>query len=147
MKQELIETRAPRTDEEWTRYYELRWRILRQPWQQSGPERDETDDIAIHRMVCTGDGEVLAVGRLHRVDDATGQIRFMAVAAGHERRGYGSRLLTALEQEACDLPAHTLILQAREAAVPFYRQHGYQLVEKTFLLFDEIQHYLMQKKC
>jgi predicted GNAT family N-acyltransferase len=142
-----IETRAPQTDKEWADYYELRWRILRQPWQQSGPDRDPTDDTAIHRMVCTGDGEVLAVGRLHRVDDNTGQIRFMAVAKGRERQGYGGRLLAALEQAARDLPVDTLILQAREAAVPFYRHHGYELVEKTFLLFGEIQHYLMQKRC
>jgi len=143
---EVIEVRAPQTEQEWARYYALRWRILRRPWQQSGPDRDESDDIAIHRMVCTGDDEVLAVGRLHRVDEHTGQIRFMAVAEGRERQGYGSRLLIELEQVALELPVNTVILQAREAAVPFYRHHGYQLLEKTFLLFNEIQHYLMQKK-
>ncbi len=140
-----IEVRTPLTEEEWTRYYDLRWRILRQPWQQTGPDRDPTDDMAIHRMVCSADGDVLAVGRLHRVDADTGQIRFMAVAEGRQRQGHGSRLLVALEQAARELPVRTLILQAREAAVPFYQHHGYRQVEKTFLLFGEIQHYLMQK--
>ena len=41
---------------------------------------------------------------------------------------------------------NVVILQARQDAVPFYEHHGYNVVEKTFLLFDEIQHYLMRKE-
>jgi len=143
---EGAEAREPRGDAEWAAYYELRWRILRAPWQQQGPERDESDDISIHRMVCDGAGRVLAVGRLHRVDDNTGQIRFMAVDADQQRRGYGSLLLRALEQAALDLGLARIILQARENAVPFYQAHGYRIEEKSFLLFDEIQHYLMSRQ-
>jgi hypothetical protein len=39
-----------------------------------------------------------------------------------------------------------IILHAREIAIPFYESLGYQLVEKSHLLFDEIQHFLMIKK-
>jgi len=137
---------APRTAQEWQRYYDLRWQILRAPWQADGPQREADEDSSIHRMLCTAAGEVLAVGRLHRVDEHTGHIRFMAVAAGQERRGYGSRLLQSLESAAREIPVDKLILQARENAVPFYRHHGYEVVEKTFLLFDTIQHYLMRKQ-
>jgi predicted GNAT family N-acyltransferase len=140
------EARAPRTAQEWQHYYDLRWRVLRCPWQASGPEREPDEDRSIHRMLCADDGEVLAVGRLHRVDEHTGQIRFMAVAGGQERKGYGSLLLHSLETAARRIALHTLILQARENAVPFYASHGYETVEKTFLLFDEIQHYLMRKQ-
>jgi predicted GNAT family N-acyltransferase len=141
-----IETRSPRTGQEWQHYYELRWRILRAPWQPEGPDRDETDETSIHRMVCQPDGKVVAVGRLHQVDDATAQIRFMAVETGEQRRGYGSLLLGSLEQAATDMKLNVVILQARQDAVPFYQHHGYSVVEKTFLLFDEIQHYLMRKE-
>jgi predicted GNAT family N-acyltransferase len=141
-----VEAREPRSISEWTAYYDLRWRVLRAPWQQQGPDRDETDDTSIHRMVCNQQGQVLAVARLHRVDSTTGQIRFMAVDAAQQRKGYGSLLLHALEQTARELGLETIILQARENAVPFYLRHGYQTREKTFLLFDEIQHYLMSKR-
>ena len=97
-------------------------------------------------MVCQPDGQVVAVGRLHQVDDATAQIRFMAVETGEQRRGYGSLLLGSLEQAATDMKLNVVILQARQDAVPFYAHHGYSVVEKTFLLFDEIQHYLMRKE-
>lgn len=146
MSTATIETRSPANSQEWQRYYELRWRILRAPWQSDGPDRDETDDTSTHRMVCQPDGAVVAVGRLHKVDDTTAQIRFMAVDSGEQRRGYGSLLLESLEQAATDMHLHTVILQAREAAVPFYKHHGFSVVEKTFLLFDEIQHYLMRKE-
>ena len=142
---EVAEAREPSGDAEWAAYYELRWRILRAPWQQHGPERDETDDISVHRMVCDHEGRALAVGRLHRVDDDTGQIRFMAVDTDQQRRGYGSLLLRALEQVAVDLGLARIILQARENAVPFYLAHGYRIEKKSFLLFDEIQHYLMSR--
>jgi len=140
------EVRSPRTEQEWQGYYALRWRILRAPWQAGGPEREPDEESSVHRMLSGADGEVLAVGRLHRVDNDTGQIRFMAVADGQTRKGYGSRLLQALETAAADMGLSRLILQARENAVPFYRHHGYERVEKSFVLFDEIQHYLMCKR-
>ena len=146
MNDTALETRAPRSDAEWAAYYALRWRVLRAPWQQTGPEREETDAISTHRMLCSKRGEVLAVGRIHQVDEQTAQVRFMAVESGHERKGYGSLLLGALEQAAADMQLKTVILQARENAVPFYQHQGYRVIEKTFLLFEEIQHYLMQKR-
>jgi ribosomal protein S18 acetylase RimI-like enzyme len=38
-----------------------------------------------------------------------------------------------------------IILHAREIALGFYEKLGYQLIEKSHLLFGEIQHYLMEK--
>jgi N-acetylglutamate synthase-like GNAT family acetyltransferase len=140
-----VEVRTPQNNAEWQAYYELRWRVLRAPWQQGGPDRDETDDSSVHRMVCRPDGIALAVGRLHRLDEQSGQIRYMAVESGCERRGYGTLVLTALEQAAAAIGIEKIILHAREAAVPFYRHHNYRIIEPSFLLFDEIQHYLMTK--
>jgi ribosomal protein S18 acetylase RimI-like enzyme len=36
-------------------------------------------------------------------------------------------------------------LHAREIAIGFYQKLGYQMIEKSHLLFGEIQHYLMEK--
>ncbi|GMQ88993.1 MAG: hypothetical protein BMS9Abin09_0437 [Gammaproteobacteria bacterium] len=142
-----VSVRAPQSDADWKAYYDLRWSILRTPWQQHGSARDETDDTSIHRMVvCKTSGKILAVGRLHRLDDQQGQIRYMAVAHGHERQGNGSLLLASLEQAAQDMGLEKVILHARENALPFYRHHGYTQIKRSFLLFDEIQHYLMHKQ-
>jgi hypothetical protein len=38
-----------------------------------------------------------------------------------------------------------MILHAREIAIPFYESLGYEIIEKSHCLFNEIQHYLMRK--
>ena len=44
--------RAPNTATEFAQYYQLRWQILRKPWQQAlGSEQDEHERHAIHRMI------------------------------------------------------------------------------------------------
>lgn len=138
--------RSPQSDADWQAYYELRWRILRAPWQQPrGSERDELEAAAIHRMVCTRSGEVVAVGRLHRREDGGAAIRYMAVEAGFERRGLGTLVLKTLEQLARDRGMTRIGLQARDHAVPFYRRHGYRVVAPSHRLFGVIQHYRMEK--
>jgi len=44
-----IEIRSPKTDKEWVEYYDLRYRVLRQPWNQPiGSERNEGDASEQH---------------------------------------------------------------------------------------------------
>ena len=38
-----------------------------------------------------------------------------------------------------------MVLDAREPATGFYEKLGYRITEKTYLLFNEIQHYRMIK--
>ena len=38
-----------------------------------------------------------------------------------------------------------VVLEARENAVPFYESLGYSMIEKSYLLFGEIQHFRMKK--
>ncbi len=73
--------RAPRPPE-WDAYYDLRWRVLRAPWDQPrGSERDPLDADACHRLAVTAGGAVIGCGRLHRDPDAPawGVLRYMAV--------------------------------------------------------------------
>ena len=36
----------PRTTQEWESYFDLRWRVLREPWGQArGSERDDLGDL------------------------------------------------------------------------------------------------------
>ncbi len=141
-----VDVRAPATREEWQAYFELRWQLLRAPWQQPrGSERDEYEDSAAHRMICDADNRILAVGRLHCVDTRTAQIRFMAVAESCRRQGLGRRLLESLEDAARDSGCSEIILQARESSIRFYENAGYRLVAKSHRLFNRIQHFKMRK--
>ena len=145
MKITVIE---PQTLEEFKQYYSLRYEILRKPWgQPKGSERDNDDEISHHRMISDGiTGDTIAVGRLQFNTKEEAQIRYMAVADNYQGQGLGSKIVTALEDIALDKGASRIILQARSNAVQFYQSNGYEIVEKTHLLFDEIQHWLMKKE-
>ena len=138
--------RTPQTPEEWDRYYHLRWLVLRKPWGKDNP-RDEDEDDSWHLMAWDPDKkEPLATGRLTLVGEGEARIRSMAVAPSAQRTGIGRRLLEKLEERAIVLGVSKFYLQAREIAIPFYEKQGYRVIEKSYLLFDEIQHYKMEKE-
>ena len=137
--------RSPLNKTEYDDYYTLRWQILRAPWgQDKGSEKDKLEDDAIHRIAII-DQQVIAVGRLHFVDKTTAQIRYMAIFDSLQNQGVGKLMLQSLEKAAKEKNIQLIILHAREAVVGFYKKQGYQLLEKSHLLFNEIQHYKMQK--
>ncbi|NIR61052.1 MAG: GNAT family N-acetyltransferase [Gammaproteobacteria bacterium] len=136
----------PETEEDFERYYELRWRILRAPWHQPrGSERDALDAQAIHLMACLADRVPVGVGRLHLVAPGEARIRYMAVAPAQRGLGIGRRLLAALEGRARTAGVRRIRLEAREAAVEFYRRHGYRAAGPGHVLYGRIRHRRMDK--
>ena len=138
----------PTNPEEYKKYYILRYEVLRKPWGQPlGSERDEREETSIHRMMIDKKtGKALAVGRLQFNSTDEAQIRYMAVADEFQGQGLGSRIISVLEEVAQRNGNKWMILSARENALQFYNNNGYEIVKKTHLLFDEIQHWLMQKE-
>ena len=136
----------PLTRDDFQRYYDLRWEILRAPWNQPrGSEQDALEQSSHHLMVTDDDHAVVAVGRLHFNTPHEAQIRYMAVAAGQQRKGIGTRLLRALENRAVTLGANHIKLQARETAVGFYLRNNYTPEGPGHTLFNSITHVSMTK--
>lgn len=135
----------PKTPEEFKKYYELRFETLRKPWNQPlGSERDPTDPESIHAMLMDDETPV-GVCRLNFNTSEEGQIRYMGIADSHKNKGLGGLLISYLENVAKEKGAKYIILHAREKAVSFYLKQGYKIVEKSYLMWGEIQHYLMRK--
>ncbi|WP_297529255.1 GNAT family N-acetyltransferase [Thiohalobacter sp.] len=146
MNAPAFRVRAPRSPDELEACLALRWRLLRAPWQQPrGSERDVFDDTAVHRLAEAADGRLIGTGRLHAVDEACGQIRYMAVLPEWQGRGVGSALLASLEAAARDIGCIRIRLNAREGAVGFYARRGYVDAGPGPLLFDSIRHRVMEK--
>ncbi|MFD2179150.1 bifunctional GNAT family N-acetyltransferase/hotdog fold thioesterase [Veronia pacifica] len=117
---------TPTSDQQLTDYYQFRWKMLREPWHlPQGSERDAYDVSAHHRMIVDSKGEPVAVGRLYLTPENDGQIRYMAVTPDYRNRGLGALLLMALESLARQEGALRLVCNAREDAVGFYNQHGF----------------------
>ena len=74
------------------------------------------------------------------------QVRFVAVEADVQGKGYGKKLMKAVEQFASENNIPDIILEARENAVPFYLSLGYVLTNQGKLLFESIPHFWMEKK-
>lgn len=136
----------PQTPEEFENYYLLRWEVLRKPWNQPrGTEKDEQEDSSLHAMALNESGECVGVARLQQNSPEEAQVRFMGVRNDQQGKGTGRLLMNYVEEKAKAAGANKIVLQARENAVPFYKALGYSITEKTFLLWDLIQHYKMEK--
>lgn len=87
----------------------------------------------------------MGVCRIQFNDEEIAQVRFMGVSESARGEGIGRLLLMEAEKIARENGRKKIILQARDYAVKFYENCGYKIKEKTFLLWDSIQHYLMEK--
>ena len=142
----MLIIKQPETEKEFEDYYDLRWRVLRKPWNQPrDSEKDELENESFHIMACGENDNVIAVGRLHFINETEAQIRYMAVEPEHTNQGIGTLILNALEEISRQGYRTTIILDARELSVNFYEKQGYNIVKKSHVLFDSIQHYEMNK--
>ncbi|AFH50569.1 Histone acetyltransferase HPA2-like protein [Ignavibacterium album JCM 16511] len=138
--------KSPQTRQEFFDYYDLRWRILRAPWNQpKGSEQDELEGQAIH-IIAVEESKVVGCGRVHFNSDEEAQIRYMAVENHWQGKGIGNMILAELEKKIIEKGAKKIILHARENVVKFYQNNGYQVVKPSHTLFGAIPHYLMEKK-
>ena len=124
---------------------DLRYNILRKPWNKS--KDSVTDDLEIESInaFIQFNEKVIACGRLQNNGNGIGQIRYMAIDNAFQGQGLGKLIIKKLEEEAKNIGLRVIELQARENAVEFYKASGYTVKEKSFILWDIIQHYLMTK--
>jgi N-acetylglutamate synthase-like GNAT family acetyltransferase len=140
--------KSPESPEEWTKYFDIRWQVLRAPWQQPrGSEKDEIEfhDTTFHAMAIYNNNEIIGVARLHLLENNEAQIRFMAIDKNFQGKGTGKILIDYLEKIAKINNVNKILLQARENALVFYEKQNYRIKEKTFIMYNQIQHYLMEK--
>ena len=136
-----MEVRSPETETEFRVYYDLRWRVLREPWGQPlGSARDEHDVTATHVAGYEEDQRLVCVGRLHAVGTDVGQVRYMAVKESLRGRWLGQAVLDEIERLAKQQGMRTIVLDAREAAVGFYLRNGYVATGDGHTLFGEVLH-------
>lgn len=137
---------APATAEQFRDYYDLRWRILRAPWQQvRGSERDEWEDQAVHVCAVSNGGHVIGVGRLHHSNDHEAQIRYMAIEDDWRGAGIGSAIYHHLETAALDAGIQHIMVNARLPAIGFYERMGFIVVDDGHTLYDVIEHKVMRR--
>jgi N-acetylglutamate synthase-like GNAT family acetyltransferase len=137
----------PATEEHLEKYYDLRYEILRKPWNQpKASTKDEWENSSIHVLMLNEDNEAIAVGRLQLNSEDEGQIRSMAVREDMQGKGLGSQIIQYIEQKAKEKKLKHILLDARINAVKFYENHGYKIIGDSYLLFGVIKHFRMRKE-
>lgn len=142
----LSKIRSPKSEQEWEQYYDLRYRVLREPLgQPRGTEKNEGDETGIH-FAYFEDGKILAIARLDLQEDKQAQVRFVAVESNLQGKGIGKKIMEAVEEHSKKIGIRKIILHARDYAMPFYLGLNYTLIEPSYKLFDVLQHFLMEKE-
>lgn len=142
----MVEIRKPQSAQEWEAYYDLRYRILREPLNQPrGSEKNDGDTDGIHFALYEND-TLLAIARLDNSDTPVAQVRFVAVEANQQGKGWGKQIMLATEAASKENGVEKVILHARDYSVDFYMSLGYTLIEPSYKLFDVLQHFLMEKQ-
>jgi N-acetylglutamate synthase-like GNAT family acetyltransferase len=133
------------TKEELEKIFQLRYEVLRKPWNQPYESSfDELDKISYNAFI-EESSVCVACGRLDILNNTTAQIRYMAVKPEYRGKHYGQQILVYLEKLAKDKGIQKILLHARENAVDFYLKNNYKIIQPSHLLFNAIQHYLMEK--
>ncbi len=139
--------KEPINPKEFEEYYNLRWKVLRQPWNKpKGSEKDEIEHSCTHAMAFDEKGVICGVIRLQKNNQKEAQIRYMAVDSNIRSKGVGSALLKYVEKIAKEKGFTSIILHARENATGFYLKNNYALKGESYLMWNSIQHYEMKKE-
>lgn len=76
---------------------------------------------------------VVAIGGYQRRDQTTAEIRRLRILPSYQRRGYGTTLLSRLEDRAFEHGIERLVLETHEqltAAQHLYETHGYEVMSR-----------------
>jgi N-acetylglutamate synthase-like GNAT family acetyltransferase len=144
----MLTIRIPATSKEWSQYYDLRFKVLREPWGQTkGSEVLTDEDQADHAMAIDSETQkIIGVARMQINTATQGQVRCVAVSPEVQGRGVGKLLMSYLEDVAQQKGIQEIVLDARENAVKFYLSIGYEIIGESYLLFGVIPHFKMRKE-
>ena len=109
----------------------------------------DTDPETVHFGAFV-DEELVGVASVYhepqpgRDDPLEWRLRGMAVTERMQRQGIGSALLRACVTHVREQGGRLLWFNARTAAVPFYRAHGFAVVGEEFEIPDVGPHFVMR---
>ena len=93
-------------------------------------------------VVAESDGHLLGVGLLHR----SGELRLLYLAPGAQRQGVGSRINSALEEQAKQWGLRKLRLESTASARAFYEAQCYRSAGAAKVSFGVLQSYPYEKE-
>jgi len=125
----MIKITSPQTREEFKAYYDLRYKILREPWGlQRGTEKDDFEPISQHYMAIDDqNGLIVGVIKLMEKESGVGWFSHLAVRENYQKKGIGKLLLGHVEVEAKRKGFLVLGCYARLNTTDYFEKAGYAI--------------------
>lgn len=143
----MIIVRSPQTKEEFKKYYDLRYHVLRKPLGQvKGTEKDDFEPISQHFMaVDDSTGEIVGTIKLFEKETGIAQFSHLAVLESYQQKGIGRLLVNAVEERASQMGYHTIGSVTRVTAADFYTKCGYVVKGYSTPLFERVPTFWVEK--
>ena len=111
----------------------LRRRVLRDPLGIVPSAEEQAEWLTMRHLAAFEGGRM--VGYLMLAEQGNGVVRMRQVAVdfARQRQGIGKALVARSEELARASGFHTMVLHAREGAVPFYVALGYEVFDEPFV--------------
>jgi GNAT superfamily N-acetyltransferase len=124
----MIKIVSPKTREEFKAYYDLRYKVLREPWGlQKGTEKDDFEPISRHYMA-VDDSTNQIVGVVKLMEKEPGGGGFLTwQAEKYQNTGVGKQLLNYVEGEAKKEGYNILGCMSRLNSTDYFGRAGFQI--------------------
>jgi N-acetylglutamate synthase-like GNAT family acetyltransferase len=144
----MIKIVSPRTREEFKAYYDLRYKVLRQPWGQvRDTEKDDYEPISQHFMAVDEDsGDIIGVVKVFEKSTGIGWMSHLAVDYNFQKKGIGRLLLKAVEQSASESGYKVLGCMSRLNTTAYFEKLGFQIAGLPTQYFGTTQVVWMEKE-
>jgi len=144
----MIAIKSPQSRDDFKAYYDLRYRVLREPGgQPRGTEKDDYEPISKHFMaVDTSTGELVGVVKVFEKEAGIAWISHLAIAPAHQHKGIGKQLLATVEEFSSQQGYKTIGCQARLNTTQYFEAAGYHIAGLPSQYFGTTQVVWMEKK-
>jgi N-acetylglutamate synthase-like GNAT family acetyltransferase len=143
----MIKITVPKTREEFKAYYDLRYKVLRQPWGlEKGTEKDDYEPISRHFMaVDDQSGKIIGAIKLYEKEPGVGCFSHLCVDPAFQNKGIGKMLLDFIEKEAKKEGYSSLGALARLNTTEYFEKGGYKIQGLPSHYFGTTQVVWMEK--
>jgi N-acetylglutamate synthase-like GNAT family acetyltransferase len=143
----MIQIKSPVTRDDFKQYYELRYKVLREPWgQPRGTEKDDYEPISQHFMaVDDANGEILGVVKMFEKEPGVAWVSHLAVASRHQNKGIGRLLMDHVERLAREQGYKSIGCMSRLNTTKYFEKMGYKVAGMPSHYFGTTQVIWMEK--
>ena len=143
----MIVIKSPVTRDDFKAYYDLRYKVLREPWGlPRGSEKDDYEPISQHFMAVNDEtGELLGCVKLFEKEPGVAWVSHLAISDRHQRKGIGKMLLAHVEEVAREAGDTRIGCLSRLNTTDYFEKSGYTISGLPTHYFGTTQVVWMEK--